>query len=137
MQNTLTEIEKRIDENIKKQNNGQIVQFVAEVNGHVVGTMMLTLQSHPLYLHRCMLDDVVVSGDYQGKGIARKIFEHCVNYCKDNKIKIITTGVRGGEPAEKVYRKLGFYEYGRLTGGIVESWNDNREFDDILLAFKV
>ena len=137
VQNTLDEVGKRIKNNLEKQNNGQLIQFVAELESHAVGTMTLSFQSHPLYAHRCALDDVVVSGEYQGNGIARKIFEHCTDYCKKRGIKIITTGVRGGEPAEQVYRKLGFIEYGRLPGGIVESWNDNKEYDEVLLYYRV
>ena len=106
VRNTLEEVEIRIRENIQKQNNGSIIQYVAEVDGHVVGTMKLTKENHPLFAHRCGLGDVVVGGEYQGKGIARKIFEQCVDNCKDNNIKIITVSVRGGEPAEQVYLKL-------------------------------
>ena len=137
VRNTLEEVEKRISENIEKQNNGSIIQYVAEVDGHVVGTMTLGKENHPLYAHRCGLGDVVVGGEYQGKGIARKIFEQCVDYCRNNGIKIITDSVRGGEPAEQVYHKLGFIEYGRLKGGIVESWNDNKEYDHVFLCYIV
>lgn len=136
-QNTFIQIEDRIKGNIDKQRDGKIAQFVAEVDGRIVGTMMLSFQSHPLFAHRCILDDVVVSGDYQGKGIARKIFEHCADYCKNNNIAMITVNVRGGEPAEKVYLKLGFTEYGRLVSGIVEPWNDNKKYDEVLLAYNI
>jgi len=135
VRNTLEEVEKRISENI--ENNEFVIQYVAEVDGHAVGTMKLVKENHPLYAHRCGLGDVVVGGEYQGKGIARKIFEKCVDYCKNNAVKIIIVSVRGGEPAEKVYNKLGFIEYGRLKAGIIEPWNDNKEYDEVFLCYRV
>jgi len=135
--NTLEEVEQRISDNIDNQNNNSIIQYVAEVDGQIVGTMMLVKEDHQLYAHRCGLFDVVVAGAYQGKGIARKIFEQCIDYCKNNNIRIITVSERGGEPAEQVYSNLGFVEYGRLKNGIIESWSDNKEYDEVFLCYTV
>ena len=136
VRNTSDEVEAIIHENIEKQNNGTVIQYVAEVDGHAVGTMKLGKENHPLRAHMCNLGDVVVGGEYQRKGIARKIFEQCVDYRKNNGIKIITVGVRGGEPAEQVYHKLGFVEYGRLKAGLIEPWN-NKEYDEVFLCYTV
>jgi hypothetical protein len=48
-------------------------------------------------------------------------------------LKLVTISMRGGEPAEEVYRKLGFIEYGRLPDGIIEPWNDNKAFNEVFL----
>ena len=135
--NTLIEVEKRIRGSIERQNAGEIIQYIAEADGHAIGTMTVVKETHPLYSHKCRLDDVVVGGEYQGRGIARKIFKQCVDWCVNNGIKIMTVGVRGGEPAEQVYRKLGFVEYGRLSGGIVEYRNDNKEYDEVYLFYEI
>lgn len=136
VRDSLKDVEARIAQNVHKQKAGEIIQAVAVVDGCVVGTMVIIKQKHPLFAHRCELVDVVVNGEYQGRGIARKLFDYCVNKCKRNNIQLILTGVRGGEPAEKVYRKLGFIEYGRLVGGIVEPWNNSREYDEVLLYYR-
>jgi len=46
--------------------------------------------------------------------------------------EILEIGVRGGTPAEEVYRRLGFTEYARLPQGIKEPWGDGNVFDEIL-----
>jgi predicted N-acetyltransferase YhbS len=43
---------------------GSGVRLVAEVDGSVVGTVMLSRHTHPFYAHRAEVDDVVVRGDY-------------------------------------------------------------------------
>ena len=40
---------------------------------------------------------------------------------------------RADTPAEQVYPRLGFVEYGRLPRGIKESWGDQRVFDMVYL----
>lgn len=37
-------------------------------------------------------------------------------------IDILETSARGGEPAKEVYRRLGFREWGRVPGGMHQSW---------------
>jgi hypothetical protein len=52
-------------------------------------------------------------------------------------VEILEIGVRGGTPAEEVYRRLGFAEYARLPGGIKEPWDGGGVFDEVLLYLPV
>lgn len=131
--NTPAEVEERIAGNIEKMKTGEYIHFVAEVDGVVIGNMLLSRETHPLGRHKCLLGDVVVNPTFQRMGIAKKLFEKCKESAKALGLKLITVNVRGGTAAEEVYKKLGFIEAGRIPGGIVESWGNNDTFDDIFL----
>jgi hypothetical protein len=45
--------------------------------------------------------------------------------------RVLETACRAATPAEAVYRRLGFIEWGRLPGGIRESWGERRVFDAV------
>ncbi len=75
---------------------------------------------------------MVVAGDYQGRGLARRLIEALCLHSAQMGIKIFETSVRGGTPAEEVYRKVGFQEYGRLPGGLMEPWGEQLVYDLVL-----
>lgn len=131
--NTPEEVEERIANNIIKMKSGSCIQFVAEVDGVVIGNMKLDKEEFALHEHRCSLGDVVVNPAFQGMGIARKLLEGCKQQAKSWGLKLLTVHVRGGTPAEEVYKKLGFIEAGRIPKGIIEPWNDNNTFDDVFM----
>jgi acetyltransferase len=113
--NTLEEVKERIENTIQMLEEGTGVRFVAEVDSMVVGTVMLKRNSHPLYAHRAELYDVVVRGDYQRRGIARRLIAKCRAHAASMGVEILEIGVRGGTPAEEVYRRLGFVEVRRMA----------------------
>lgn len=129
--NTLEEVQSRIATNLQVFAQGRGVQLVAEVDGIVVGTVLLMRHSHPLEAHRAELADLVVHGDYQRQGIARRLVEESRAYAASMGIEILEIGCRAGTVAEKVYPRLGFLEYGRLPWGIIEPWGDRKVFDQV------
>jgi hypothetical protein len=46
-------------------------------------------------------------------------------------VTLLEIDCRGGEPAEKIYPRFGFLEFGRLPGGIVEPWEEGQVFDQV------
>ncbi|MFN2272750.1 MAG: GNAT family N-acetyltransferase [Anaerolineae bacterium] len=128
---TLAGVQERIENTIQMLEEGTGVRFVAEVDGIVVGTVMLKRNSHPLYAHRAELYDVVVCGYYQRRGIARRLIAECHAHAASMGVEILEIGVRGGTPAEEVYRRLGFIEYARLPQGIKEPRDGGNVFDEI------
>ncbi|MDD4494615.1 MAG: GNAT family N-acetyltransferase [Eubacteriales bacterium] len=131
VRDTVEDVEGRTRDNIERMTKGEIIVLVAEIDGEVVGNMQLTKYTHPLYAHRIKLDDVVVCHRFWKRGIARQLFDAGKYRIKSEGIKIIETSVRGGEPAEEVYNRLGFVEYGRLPSGIAEPWSGN-VFDEVM-----
>lgn len=135
--NTPVEVEERIKDSLKKISMGMHFQFVAEINGHVIGTIVLTKEQHPLRQHTANLYDVIVTPAFQRRGIAKKLFQECLECAKINEITVIKVTCRGGTAAEKVYNKLGFIEAGRIPNGIIEPWGNKKCFDEVMLYLEV
>jgi ribosomal protein S18 acetylase RimI-like enzyme len=135
--NTLEEVQERIENTIQMAEEETGLRLVAEVDGLVVGTVMLSRNSHPLYAHRAVVDDVVVHGDYRRRGIARRLIAECRARAESMGVEILEIGVRGGTVAEEVYRRLGFIEYARLPQGIKEPGEGGNVFDEILFYHPV
>jgi ribosomal protein S18 acetylase RimI-like enzyme len=127
--NTLAEVEERIAESLQAAEEGTQVLFVAEVGGVVVGTGTFVRNTHPLYAHRAEVGGLVVHSDYQRRGIARRIVEQIAETAASMGLKVLEISVRGGTPAEEVYRRLGFVEWGRLPRGIREPWGEHKVYD--------
>jgi ribosomal protein S18 acetylase RimI-like enzyme len=127
--NTLEQVQSQIERTRQLFERGEGVQLVAEVGGVVVGTATLRRNTHPLHAHHAELESIVVHGGYQRQGIAHCLVDECRGRAKAMGIRILEVSSRGGEPAEQVYRRLGFIEYGRLPQGIVELWGDHKVFD--------
>ena len=130
-QNSLNQVEKNINNSLAEMKKDESIHYVAEVDQEVVGNMKVVFNQHILHRHRAELFDVVVDTKYQGKGIARLLFNECKKTCIEKGILILETSVRGGTPAEEVYRKLGFVQYGKLPRGIAEPWGKKKAFDQV------
>ncbi|MHB9025228.1 MAG: GNAT family N-acetyltransferase [Armatimonadota bacterium] len=133
--NTLNEVKERITGNLRAQAAEQMIHLVAEVDGHVVGNMLIAFDTRPaLYTHRCSLFDVVVNPAFQRMGIARRLLEACKQQAAEKGKSLMTVNTRGGTTAETVYRKLGFIEYGRLPNGFIEEppyWDTRCAYDEV------
>jgi len=135
--NTVEETAGRIGENLRGHAEGEVIPLVAEVDGVLVGKAVLQRKRHPLYRHRANLADLVVCAAYQRRGIARRLIEALRDQAAQIGVTIFETSVRGGTPAEEVYRRVGFREYGRLPGGIVETWGECGVYDEVLFWMPV
>jgi GNAT superfamily N-acetyltransferase len=127
--NTLEEVRQQVETLLNEPALRHALRLVAEVDGSVVGSADLVRETHRLKRHRAEWAGVVVCGSHQGRGIARALLQETLRQAASWGIELLTVGVRGGTPAEEVYRRLGFREYSRLPGGLKE------ECDGKLLAF--
>ena len=130
-QNTFEEVEWQIRDNLQAATEGRRLHLVAEVDGRVIGNAVVIRDQHPLRAHRAGLFSLVVSTPYQGRGIARRLVEEGCARAAAMGIEILETACRGGEPAEAVYPRLGFIEYGRLPHGLREPGGTHRVFDEV------
>jgi len=129
--NSLDQVKEIIGKSLEKLKLGTAFHLVAEVDGVVVGNMIVELNQHSLEKHQGELFAVVVNPRYQKRGIARFLLNECKKLCLENGILILGASVREGTPVETVYRKLGFIQYGKLPQGLKETWDDERIFDQI------
>lgn len=129
--NSVAEVRAHIEENLAAYAEGTRVPLVAEVAGAMVGNALLIRERHPLRRHRAVWHDIVVASTHQRRGIARRLLAETLTQAATLGIAILETSARGGEPAEEVYRHLGFREWGRLPGGLQQAWGQQRSFDEV------
>lgn len=87
--------------------------FTGCIDGKPCGMAVLYLQKYKKLKHQCLFV-IVVDKEHRGRGIGTKIFERMKQDAKDKfGIEILHLEVYLGNPAQKLYEKLGFREYGR------------------------
>lgn len=129
---TLSQVKDRVAMYLRGYAAEKSVPLIAEVDGHVIGTTLMTFNEHPLRAHICNLGDVVVNPAFQRMGIARRLIEECKRRAAEKGLRMVCVDSRGGTPAETVYRKLGFIEYGRLPQGLIEPWGEHDVYDQVI-----
>lgn len=95
---------------IKKK---QVFTFVAVVDNKVVGFIQVTIQKNKDLLYKVrkfgFMDAAVVAKEYRGRGIARALTNHVMNFLKKKEIKYVKTEViNKNKIAMKTWTKLGF-----------------------------
>jgi GNAT superfamily N-acetyltransferase len=85
----------------------RFVGFVAIDNGEIVSALLAHLKTwwtkDQLYI-----DEVFVSDVSKGKGVGKKIIQHCEDFCKQNDIEIISLMTNEVMPAYTFHSKNDF-----------------------------
>ncbi|KKT39582.1 hypothetical protein A3K29_00100 [Candidatus Collierbacteria bacterium RIFOXYB2_FULL_46_14] len=117
---------------------GNTKRLVIEIDGAVVGQAIFERLSKLTRGHRVRVTDVVVAEEYRGLKLCTRLFEAGENWVQSLPgVNILELTVRGGIEAEEIYRHLGFLEFGRLIGGIKESWEGGLIYDEVFMFKKV
>lgn len=116
--------------NIEK---GEIIQFVAEVDGEIAGNAEITkLSGREAHVGRL---GIGVKHGYRRIGIATRMIESLLQRAKKHGLKIILLAVYSNNlPAIALYKKLGFREIGRTPKGVC--WK-GAYIDDIRMALEI
>ena len=97
-------------EEIFEKINSEI--FVAKIENKVVGMASIFIEQKLLRFGGKVghIEDVVVDSDFRGKGIGKKLLEHCISVAKENNCyKVI---LDCDIDNSNFYNKCGFLEYG-------------------------
>jgi len=90
--------------------------LTALLNGIPVGIAVLYIQPFEKLVHTCLFS-VIVSPDARGKGIGTALLENLENLAKYTfTIEILHLEVYEGNPARRLYERLGFVPFGRHEG---------------------
>jgi RimJ/RimL family protein N-acetyltransferase len=105
-------------------NAGRVFPLVCEdeASGQVVGTLDLFKQPQDVMQHT-MGVGMFVKPDYQGVGVGTLLMEHMKTLAKRLNLANIWLSVfDGNTPAERLYRKAGFVDCGKLPGWLQEGY---------------
>lgn len=106
----LEDWEERLARHFEKQIGGEHSRwFVAEEEGRVIGTALATLssgRSNILIDLTAMLAGIYVEPEYRGRGIARRLTEEAIAWCRERGcVRVRLNASRMGRP---LYESLGF-----------------------------
>jgi RimJ/RimL family protein N-acetyltransferase len=94
--------------------------ITAELNGEPVGMANLYIQPYKKLAHTCLFS-IIVKEDMRGKGVGKALLEYLMKYAKEKfKIEILHLEVYEGNPAKRLYERVGFKEFGCQTRFIKE-----------------
>ncbi len=93
------------------------IQFDAALSctldGELVGMAVLYLQAYRKLKHQSLFA-IIMSPESRGKGLGTKFMTHLMAFAKEkHALEKIHLEVYEGNPAERLYERMGFVEYGR------------------------
>ncbi len=102
----------KANEILKKiKSNSSHVIFVAILDGKVVGSTTILIE--PKFIHNggkvAHIEDVVVTKEYQGKGIGEKLIRSLLDYAKKN--DCYKTILDSSDDVKPFYEKIGFKKH--------------------------
>ena len=105
--------------------------FGAFVDGELLGVAGYRQQDGAKESHKAILWGMYVRPKGRNRGLGEALIEAIVAHASGSveQLKLVVTA--GNEPAFRLYRRLGFSEYGRETRALK---HDGRYFDDILMV---
>ena len=94
--------------------------LTAEMNGVPCGIATLFLQPYKKIAHQCEFG-ICVGEDFRGLGVGTQLLKNLMALAKDRfNIELLHLQVYAENPAIRLYRRLGFREFGRQTHWIKE-----------------
>jgi RimJ/RimL family protein N-acetyltransferase len=110
-----------------------VIHIVAEVNGHVIGSITVTINTG-LRSHVGSNVGILIKQGYRDIGIGTEMLKQLIMQAQKRRLKILTIGLFStNSRARHVYEKLGFREYGRIPGEI----HKNGQYIDHITMVKV
>lgn len=100
----------------KAVSKGDVLLFVARLNGHIEGTVQLQVALPPNQPHRADIKKLMVSPAARGQGISRQLMETAERTAQEIGRNLLVLDTATGEPAETVYERLGWQRAGIIPG---------------------
>lgn len=95
--------------------------LTAEWNGEPCGMANLYIQPYKKLMHTCLFS-IIVKESMRGKGIGGALLKQLMQHAKNRfKIEILHLEVYEGNPARKLYERLGFKPFGSQAHFIKEN----------------
>lgn len=119
--------EKEVDDSIRIWSGYAKIgaAITVECEGVICGMANLYVQPFKRFAHQALFS-IVVDEKYRGKGIGRRLLEELEKMAKEKfGIEILHLEVYDGNPAQYLYEKMGFKQYGKQEKFIKEEGRYN------------
>jgi ribosomal protein S18 acetylase RimI-like enzyme len=97
-----------------KAATGDVVLFIAEVEGRIVGTVQLQPVDSENGAHRGDVSKLLVHPAWRRRWIARALMTRLETEASDGGKTLLVLDTREGDPSNDLYRTLGYCEAGRI-----------------------
>jgi len=102
--------------------------ITALMQGEPCGMANLYIQPYKKQAHTCLFS-IIVKEELRGRGIGAQLLEYLMQYAKEKfHIEILHLEVYEGNPAKRLYERLGFKEFGCQTKFIKEEGRYKAKF---------
>ena len=91
-----------------------LLLWVAEDAGEIVGTVQLSLCPKANGKHRAEVQKLMVKPNHRGKGIASKLMAEVENFAIKQGRTLLVLDTEAGSSAERVYQRLGWIRAGEI-----------------------
>lgn len=94
--------------------------LTAVCEGEVAGIVYVNLHPYRKLAHQALFT-IIVGEKFRGRGIGRLLLEHLERFCKQNfNLEMLHLEVYEGNPAIRLYRRMGYREFGFQSHWIKE-----------------
>jgi GNAT superfamily N-acetyltransferase len=90
--------------------------FVAESEGRLVGTTVLSFAPQPNAPHRAEIGKMLVHSSARRQGIGRRLLTAAESAAREGGRTLLMLDTESGSSGDKLYRSCGWTEYGRVPG---------------------
>jgi ribosomal protein S18 acetylase RimI-like enzyme len=80
----------------------------------LIGSVQLNPEPRANGRHRAEVMKLVVLRSHRGRGVGRALMQALLEVARQSGRSLLLLDVRSGDPAERLYRRLGFVPYGRV-----------------------
>lgn len=96
--------------------SGARVLLAASENGRIVGSAQLALAPWRNARHRASIEKLFVSAAMRGRGIGKALINALQDAARLRGRSLLLINARRNEPAEQLYKQLGYREFGVIPG---------------------
>ncbi|MFA5122642.1 N-acetyltransferase family protein [Zavarzinia sp.] len=112
---------------------GRRILVVAEQHNRLVGTVYLDLIPNPNQCHRAEIAMLIVALEVRRHGVGKRLMVAAEAAAAAAGRSLLTLGTRAGDKGERLYRSMGWVEFGRVPRYARSS---SGKFEDTVFFYK-